>query len=115
MAYVDVFLIPVPKARLADYDKMGKQFAAMLRQNGATDYVEYLGDDVQVGEVTCFPRAVQAKDDEVLVIGWATYPSKAVRDAANEKTRSDPNMAGMEMPFDGKRMIFGGFREAAGA
>jgi uncharacterized protein YbaA (DUF1428 family) len=115
MAYVDVFLIPVPKARLADYDRMGKQFAAMLRQNGATDYVEYLGDDVPVGEVTSFPRAVQAKDDEVLVIGWATYPSKAVRDAANEKMRSDPNMAGMEMPFDGKRMIFGGFREAGGA
>jgi uncharacterized protein YbaA (DUF1428 family) len=115
MPYVDVFLIPVPKARLADYDKIGKQFAALWKEWGATDYVEYIGDDVPAGEVTSFPRAVQAKEDEVLVIGWATYPSKAVRDATNEKMRTDPRMAGMEMPFDGRRMIFGGFRENTGA
>jgi uncharacterized protein YbaA (DUF1428 family) len=111
MSYVDVFLIPVPKARLADYEKMSPQFAAMLKQGGATNYVEYVGDDVPMGEVTSFPRAVQAKDDEVIVIGWATYPNKQIRDAANEKMRGDPNMANLEMPFDGKRMIFGGFRE----
>ena len=115
MSYVDVFLIPVPKAKLPDYEKMSPQFAAMLKAGGATEYVEYLGDDVPVGEVTSFPRAVQAKDDEVIVIGWATYPNKSVRDAANEKMRSDPNMASMEMPFDGKRMVFGGFRENAGS
>jgi uncharacterized protein YbaA (DUF1428 family) len=111
MAYVDVFLIPVPKAKLSAYEAMSPQFAGMLKQGGATDYVEYIGDDVPMGELTSFPRAVQAKDDEVIVIGWATYPNKAVRDAANEKMRSDPNMANMEMPFDGKRMIFGGFRQ----
>ncbi|HET9160513.1 MAG TPA: DUF1428 domain-containing protein [Caulobacteraceae bacterium] len=111
MAYVDVFLIPVPKARLAEYQQMSVQFADMLKAGGASDYVEYIGDDVPMGEMTSFPRAVQAKDDEVIAIGWATYPNKGVRDAANEKMRSDPNMANMEMPFDGKRMIFGGFRE----
>jgi len=111
MSYVDVFLIPVPKNRLPDYEKMSPAFAGVLKQNGASDYVEYIGDDVPIGEVTSFPRAVQAKDDEIIVVGWATYPNKQVRDAANEKMRSDPNMQNMEMPFDGKRMIFGGFRE----
>ena len=111
MSYVDVFLIPVPKNRLPDYEKMSPAFAGVLKQNGASDYVEYIGDDVPIGEVTSFPRAVQAKDDEIIVVGWATYPNKQVRDAANEKMRSDPNMQNMEMPFDGKRMIFGGFRQ----
>jgi uncharacterized protein YbaA (DUF1428 family) len=111
MSYVDVFLIPVPKNRLPDYEKMSPAFAGVLKQNGASDYVEYIGDDVPMGEVTSFPRAVQAKDDEIIVVGWATYPNKQVRDAANEKMRNDPNMQNMDMPFDGKRMIFGGFRQ----
>lgn len=110
MAYVDVFLIPVPKSRLAEYDKTSAQFAALWKEFGASDYVEYMGDDVPMGETTSFPRAVQAKDDEVLFIGWATYPDKATRDTVNAKMRSDPRMAGMEMPFDGRRMIFGGFK-----
>ena len=109
MSYVDAFLIPVPKSRLAEYETMSRQMAAMWKEYGATSYVEGLGDDVPFGEVTSFPRAVQAKDDEVLAFGWAVYPSKQVRDAANQKIMSDPRMANAEMPFDGKRMIFGGF------
>jgi uncharacterized protein YbaA (DUF1428 family) len=109
MSYVDAFIIPVPRARLAEYEAMSHQMAAMWKANGATQYVECLGDDVPKGEVTSFPRAVQAKDDEVIAFGWAVYPSKAVRDAANEKIMNDPSMANSEMPFDGKRLIFGGF------
>lgn len=80
--------------------------------NGATSYVECVGDDVPHGEVTSFPRAVQAKENEVVVFAWVTYPSKEVRDACNAKMMSDPvmNMPGSEMPFDGKRMFWGGFQ-----
>jgi uncharacterized protein YbaA (DUF1428 family) len=109
MSYVDVFLIPVPKSRLSEYDQMSRQFAAIMMANGATSYVESQGDDVPMGELTSFPRAVQLKDDEVIFVGWATYPSKAVRDEANKKMMDDPSMANAQMPFDGKRMIFGGF------
>jgi uncharacterized protein YbaA (DUF1428 family) len=109
MSYVDAFIIPVPKARLAEYEAMSRQMANMWMANGATAYVECLGDDVPKGEVTSFPRAVQATDDEVIAFGWAIYPDKATRDAANEKIMNDPSMAGADMPFDGKRLIFGGF------
>jgi uncharacterized protein YbaA (DUF1428 family) len=111
MSYVDAFLIPVPKSRLSEYEAMSRQMASMWKEYGATSYVECLGDDVPYGEVTSFPRAVQAKDDEVLAFGWAVYPSKEVRDAANEKIMKDPRMANVDMPFDGKRMIFGGFEQ----
>jgi uncharacterized protein YbaA (DUF1428 family) len=109
MTYVDAFLIPVPKSRLEEYEAMSKQMAAMWMESGATAYVECLGDDVPMGEVTSFPRAVQAKEDEVIAFGWAIYPSKEVRDAANQKIMNDPRMANAPMPFDGKRLIFGGF------
>ena len=109
MSYVDAFLIPVPKSRMAEYEAISGQMAAMWKEYGATAYVECIGDDVPMGEVTSFPRAVQAKDDEVIAFGWAIYPSKEVRDACNQKIMSDPRMANADMPFDGKRMIFGGF------
>ena len=74
-------------------------------------YVECFGDDVPMGELTSFPRAVQAKDDEIVVFSWITYESRAARDAINAKVMADPRLKpGMEnMPFDGKRMIYGGF------
>ena len=95
MSYVDVFLIPVPKSRLADYEKMSGQFAALWKKWGASDYVEYQGDDVPMGEVTSFPRAVQAKDDEGCCSS-AGPPIRPRRCAtpSTKKMRSDPSMAG---------------------
>ncbi len=111
MAYVDGFLIAVPKDRMDDYRRMAKMGEAVWRKHGAIEYVECFGDDVPYGELTSFPRAVQAKDDEVVVFSWIVYPSKEVRDACNKKVMNDPDMHWDpdKMPFDGKRMIFGGF------
>ena len=111
MAYVDGFIIAVPKSRLEDYMAMSRKCEPIWREFGATDYVECVGDDVPYGELTSFPRAVQAKEDEVVVFSWIVYPSKDIRDACNKKAIEDPRLDGMmkNMPFDGKRMIYGGF------
>ncbi len=111
MSYVDGFVIAVPKARLEEYREMAKLGGSVWMEHGALAYVECLGDDVPYGELTSFPRAVQAKDDEVVVFSWIRYESRAHRDAVNAKVMADERLKGaMEaMPFDGKRMIFGGF------
>ena len=116
MTYVDGFVIAVPKNKLAAYKQMSAQCQPIWREFGATDYVECLGDDVPYGELTSFPRAVQAKDDELVIFSWIVYPSKEVRDAANKKIMEDPRLKDMmkEPPFDGKRMIFGGFKPILG-
>jgi len=111
MKYVDGFVIAVPADKREDYRKHAAEAAPLFKEFGATRMVECWGDDVPDGKVTDFRRAVQAKDDEVVVFSWIEYPSKEVRDAANEKIMTDPRMKDMgeQMPFDGKRMIFGGF------
>jgi uncharacterized protein YbaA (DUF1428 family) len=116
MAYVDGFLIAVPKDKLDIYKGMARQCQAIWKEFGATDYVECVGDDVPYGEVTSFPRAVQAKDNEVVIFSWVVYPSKEIRDAANKKVMEDPRLKDMmkEPPFDGKRMILGGFKPFLG-
>ena len=116
MAYVDGFIIAVPKDKLDAYKAMSRKCEPVWRENGATDYVECVGDDVPYGELTSFPRAVQAKDDEVVIFSWIVYPSKEVRDACNKKAMEDPRLKDMDkdMPFDGKRMIFGGFKPFLG-
>ncbi|HVW72655.1 MAG TPA: DUF1428 family protein, partial [Rhizomicrobium sp.] len=83
----------------------------IFRELGATGYVECVGDDVPYGTVTSFPRAVMAREDEVVIFAWVVYPSREVRDACNKKSMDDPRMKRWEnaIPFDGKRMIFGGF------
>ncbi len=112
MTYVEGFVAAVPAANKEAYRKHAAQAAPLLKQFGATRVVEAWGDDVPDGKVTDFKGAVKAKDDEVVVFGWMEYPSKEARDTANEKMRSDPRMKdmGASMPFDGKRMIFGGFK-----
>jgi uncharacterized protein YbaA (DUF1428 family) len=82
------------------------------KEHGAIDFVECVGDDVPYGELTSFPRAVQAKDDELVIFSWITYESRQKRDEVNAKVMADPRlkMAAEESPFDGKRMIFGGFQ-----
>ena len=111
MSYVDGFIVPVPTARIGEYKKLARLASKVWTEYGALHYVECLGDDVPMGELTSFPRAVQAKADETVVFSWIVYKSRAHRDAVNKKVMADPRLKGdMEkMPFDGKRMIFGGF------
>jgi uncharacterized protein YbaA (DUF1428 family) len=112
MPYVDGFVLAVPKKNLDAYKDMARKAGAVWKEHGALDYVETIADDVPYGELTSFPRAVQAKDDEIVVFSWITYPSRAKRDDINAKVMADPRIKeGMkDMPFDGKRMIFGGFQ-----
>jgi uncharacterized protein YbaA (DUF1428 family) len=112
MAYVDGFVLSVPKDKLELYERLARDGSTLFKEFGALSVVECVADDVPYGELTSFPRAVQATDDEVVIFSWVTYPSKEVRDAANEKVMSDPRMkeSMAQMPVDGKRMIFGGFK-----
>ena len=111
MAYVDGFVVAVPAANKESYRKLAIEASVLFKEFGATRMVECWGDDVPDGTVTDFRGAVKAKDDEIVVFSWIEYPSKEVRDAANQKIMVDPRMQAMgeQMPFDGKRMIFGGF------
>jgi uncharacterized protein YbaA (DUF1428 family) len=111
MKYVEGFVAAVPANNKEIYRKHAADAAPIFKEFGVTRMVECWGDDVPEGQVTDFRRAVQAQDGEVVVFSWFEYPSKEVRDAANAKMRSDPRMKalGEQMPFDGKRMIFGGF------
>jgi uncharacterized protein YbaA (DUF1428 family) len=110
MAYVDGFIMSVPAAKKEAFIEGAKAFSKLLKEFGATRVVDAWGDDVPDGKLTDFKKAVKAEDGEVVVFSWAEYPSKEVRDAANAKMREDERMKKMEMPFDGKRMIFGGFQ-----
>lgn len=111
MPYVDGFLLAVPKDRIEDYKRIAAEAAPIFREFGALQTVECIGDDVPYGELTSFPRAVKAEENETVIFSWIVYPSKEVRDEANAKIMKDERMAAMMegMPVDGKRMIFGGF------
>ena len=111
MTYVEGFVLAVPAANKEIYRQHAAEAALLFKEFGATRLVECWGDDVPDGKLTDFRRAVQAKDDEVVVFSWIEYPSKEARDATHEKSMADPRMRaiGEQMPFDGKRMIFGGF------
>jgi uncharacterized protein YbaA (DUF1428 family) len=111
MKYVDGFVVAVPAANKEAYRRQAADAASLFKEFGVSRVVECWGDDVPDGKLTDFRRAVQATEDEVVVFSWFEYPSKEVRDAAMQKMMSDPRMKAMgeTMPFDGKRMIFGGF------
>ena len=111
MAYVDGFVIPVPKDKIEEYQAMATLCAQVWKEHGALNSVECIGDDVPYGTLTSFPRGVQAKDDEVIVFSWIVYESRASRDAVMEKVMADPRMQDVMKNgvVDGKRMIFGGF------
>jgi len=111
MAYVDGFIVPVPKSQLDAYRGLAEKAGAIWREHGALEFRECMGDDVQPGKLTSFPQAVQLKDDEVVFFSWIVYNSREERDAVNAKVMQDPRMGDMmeTMPFDGKRMIMGGF------
>lgn len=109
--YVDGFVAAVPTANREAFRRHAAAAAAVFKENGALDVVECWGDDVPDGEVTSFPMAVKRRDDETVVFSWITWPSRAVRDAAHQKVMADPRLQPdtNPMPFDGKRMIYGGF------
>ena len=111
MSYADGFVLAVQKAKLEEYKALARKAGAIWKEHGALAYVECIGDDVPYGELTSFPRAVQAKEDEVVIFSWVIYENRAARDEILRKVMSDPrmDMNPATMPFDGKRMIYGGF------
>jgi uncharacterized protein YbaA (DUF1428 family) len=113
MAYVDGFVVPVPKAKLDAYLAMSRSCGAIWREYGALEFRECVGDDVKPGKLTSFPQAVDLQDGEVVVFSWIVYASRAKRDEINDKVMKDPRLAEMmdpaKLPFDGKRMIYGGY------
>ncbi len=110
MNYVDGFVAAVPAANKEAFLAHAREALPLFKELGAIRVVECWGDDVPDGKVTDFKRAVKAGEDEVVLFSWIEWPSKDVRDAAMKKMMSDPRMRNMEMPFDGQRMIFGGFQ-----
>ncbi|ALN62059.1 hypothetical protein GLA29479_1175 [Lysobacter antibioticus] len=114
MSYVDGFVLAVPKKNLAAYRRLARKAGKIWMEFGALQYVESVADDVKPGKSTSFPQAVKLKPDEVVVFSWIVYKSRAQRDRINKKVMADPRLADMmdpkALPFDGKRMIFGGFK-----
>ncbi|WP_408953604.1 DUF1428 domain-containing protein [Lysobacter sp. Hz 25] len=115
MNYVDGYVLAVPKKNLAAYRKLASRAGKIWMEYGALQYVESVADDVKPGKTTSFPQAVKLKADEVVVFSWIVFKSRAQRDRINKKVMGDPRLADMidpkAMPFDGKRMIFGGFKQ----
>lgn len=111
MPYVDGFVLSVPKDKVEAYRAMADAGGKVWMEHGALSYVECIGEDVPYGELTSFPRAVQAKEDEVVFFSWVTYADRKARDEIMAKVMTDERLKeyAKNMPFDGKRMIFGGF------
>ena len=114
MSYVDGFVLPVPKKNLAAYRRMARKAGQVWREHGALEYRECVADDVQSGKLTSFPQSVKLKPDETVIFAWIVYKSRAQRDRALKKVMEDKRVAKWmnpsNMPFDGKRMIWGGFK-----
>jgi uncharacterized protein YbaA (DUF1428 family) len=114
MSYVDGFILPVPKSKLAQYKRMATLASKVWREHGALEYRECVADDVKPGKVTSFPQAVKLKSGETVIFAWAIFKSRKDRDRANKKIMSDPRfeayMDPKKLPFDGKRMFWGGFK-----
>lgn len=112
--YVDGFILPIPRKNLSVYKKWAKISAKVWRDHGAIDYVECIADDVKKGKVTSFPQSVKLKKGEVVFFSWATYKSRAHRNKVLAKVMKDKRLTGMmdpdELPFDGMRMFWGGFK-----
>lgn len=112
MPYVDGFVVAVPKKKLKAYARLSKMAGKIWREYGALDYREWVADDVKPGKLTSFPQSVKLKAGETVVFAWITYKSRAQRDRINAKVMADPRLASMgtdNVPFDVKRMIYGGF------
>ncbi|MBN1205486.1 MAG: DUF1428 domain-containing protein [Myxococcaceae bacterium] len=114
MRYVDGFVVPVPKKNLQAYRRMAQKAGKIWKEHGALEYIECIGDDVKPGKLTSFPQSVKLKPDEIVVFSWIVYKSRAQRDRINKKVMADPRLASMmdpkSVPFDSKRMFYGGFK-----
>ncbi len=117
--YVDGFVLPVPEDNLDDYLRIAREAGALWREHGALEVRECVADDVQMGEVTSFPRSVQVEEGEIVIFAWIVFESREHRDRVNAEVMKDPRLAEMmkpeAMPFDGKRMFYGGFNVAVEA
>ena len=113
MRYVDGFLLAVPKKNLAAYKKIATKAGKIWKEYGALEFVETVAEDVKPGKLTSFPQSVKLKPGETVIFSWIVYKSKADRNRINKLVMKDPRLTEMmdpkEMPFDGKRMIYGGF------
>lgn len=114
MSYVDGFVLPVPTRNLAAYRRMARLAGKVWREHGALEYIECVADDVKPGKQTSFPQSVKLKRGETVVFAWIRYKSRKDRDRVNAKVMKDPRLANMmdarAMPFDAKRMFWGGFK-----
>jgi uncharacterized protein YbaA (DUF1428 family) len=114
MPYVDGFVVPVPKKKLQAYRSMARKAGKIWREHGALQFRECVADDVKPGKVTSFPQSVKLKPSETVVFSWIVFESKAARNRVNKKVMKDSRLASMMdpkgMPFDAKRMIYGGFK-----
>jgi uncharacterized protein YbaA (DUF1428 family) len=110
MSYVDGFVAAVPTANKDAYIQYAREASLVFKEHGALRLVECWGDDVPEGTLTSFPMAVQRKPDETVVFSWILWPSKEVRDVGVQKVMQDPRLQTQPMPFDGARIIFGGFK-----
>jgi uncharacterized protein YbaA (DUF1428 family) len=113
--YVDGFVVPVPKNKVADYKRLATKAGKVWMEHGALAFHENVADDVKPGKWTSFPQAVKLKPGEVVVFSWIVFKSRRQRDSVNAKVMKDPRLAkmmsGKDMPFDGKRMFWGGFKQ----
>jgi uncharacterized protein YbaA (DUF1428 family) len=119
MSYVDGFVLPVPKKNVAAYRRIAQKAGKVWREHGALEYIECVADDVKPGKHTSFPQSVKLKSGETVVFAYIVYKSRAHRDRVNAKVMKDPRLANMmdpkAMPFDGKRMFWGGFKVVVNA
>jgi uncharacterized protein YbaA (DUF1428 family) len=111
--YVDGYVLPVPKDKVADYRRIASKAGKIWREHGALEYRECVGDDLDVKQLVPFPRLTKAKPNETIIFAWIVFKSKAHRDKVNAKVMKDPRLANMSqeaVPFDCKRMAYGGFK-----
>jgi uncharacterized protein YbaA (DUF1428 family) len=117
--YVDGFVLPVPKRKAAEYRRIARKAGKIWREHGALEYRECVAEDVKPGKLTSFPQSVRLRPGEVVWFSWIVFRSRRDRDRVNARVMQDPRLAGMmdpaKMPFDGKRMIYGGFEIAVDA
>lgn len=115
--YIDRFAFPVPRDRLNEYQRLAEAVAAIWKEHGALDYLEYIGDDMKLAGTRSFTDLLAAKEDEAVVFGWVVFESRQARDLANQKVATDPRMAELvdssDTGFDASRMAYGGFRKGS--
>ena len=118
MSYVDGYVLPVPKDKISAYRRLARQAGTIWREHGALEYRECVGDDLEIDGMLSFPQGIQAQPGETIIFAWIVFRSKAHRDRVNAKVMQDPRLANMDpqtMPFDCKRMLYGGFKTLVSA